>query len=90
MDRPDGERPDREPPERREGAIELERRLDGPLAHRRENGHRFALQPPQHEPQNLRRTRIDPLHVVERDKKWPVLGERTHDREKRKPEQARV
>ena len=30
------------------------------------------------------------MHVVERDKKWTVLSERTHDREERNPEQACV
>jgi len=90
MDRTDGKRLDREPLERCEGSIELERRLDGPFAHGRENAHLFTLQAPQHEPQYLGGARVDPLHVVERHEKRSVLSERTNDGDERKPEQARV
>ncbi len=90
MDRSDAERPDGEPPERREGAIEVERRLDGPFTQRRENADGLALQAPQREPQDLRGARIDPLHVVECDEQRAVPSECSHDREERNAEQARV
>jgi hypothetical protein len=90
MDRADGERLDREPLERCEGAIELKRGLDGPFAHGGQYPHLLAHQPPQHEPQHLGRARIDPLHVVERHEKRSVASERANDAEERKPEQARV
>ena len=40
--------------------------------------------------EHLGRAGIDPLHVVERDKKRPVRGKRAYDREQREPEQAHL
>ena len=73
MDRPDRERLDREPPERSEGAVEFERRLNGPPSHRRENGHRLAVQPSQHEREHLGRAGVEPLGIVERDEHGALL-----------------
>ena len=73
MDRADRERLDREPPERREGTIELERRL-GRAARAPSRGR------PTGSPSSRRSTKlrisaelgVDPLHVVERDKQRPA------------------
>ena len=48
-----------------------------------------AVQPPQHEAEHLRRARVDPLHVVERDEQRPLLSERAHGRDQRHTEHAR-
>src|SRR5947207_15850888 len=88
MDRPDGKGLDREPLESPECLVELERHLDRLATHGCENAYRLALQAPQHEPEDFGRARIDPLHVVEAEKKLPVLREPSHDREEREPEQS--
>jgi hypothetical protein len=90
MDRPDGKGLEREPLEPPECLVELERHLNGPATHGCKNTHRLALQAPQHEPEDLGRACIDPLHVVEGDKKRPGLSMRAHDREEREPEQAHL
>ena len=73
-----------------EGAVELERRLDRPPAHRRQDTDRLGLQPPEHEAEDLRRARIDPLRVVDRDEQRPLLDEDPDDREQRRCEQPRL
>ena len=88
MDRTDGKGLDCKSPESLEPPIEFERHLNGPSTHGCENTHRLALQAPQHEAEDLGRARIDPLHVVEADKKRPVLSKRADDREEGEPEQA--
>ncbi len=90
MDRSHRERLDRKPPERGEGAVELERHLDGPPSHRREDGHRLGVQPPQHEREHLRRAGVEPLGIVQRDEHRALLAQRSHCREQREPESARV
>ena len=79
VDRADGERPGREPFERCEGAVELERRGDRPSAHRRENAGRLAVEPAKHEPEHLARAGVDPLRVVEREqqRRSPAASART-------------
>ena len=88
MSRADGERLDREPLEIRERTIELERRLDGPPTHGREKADRVALHSPEHEAENLRRARVYPLHVIERDEQRRLPSERAHDGDQREPEHA--
>ncbi len=86
VDRSDRQWLDRQPSELGEGAVEFEWRLDGSATRSRENTHRLVLKPPQHERQDIRGARIDPLHVIDRDENGPLLGERMHDRDERKPE----
>ena len=64
--------------------------LNGPPAHGREHAHRLTLQAPQHVPQHFGGARIDPLHVVEGDKKRPVLSKRAHDREERERDESHL
>jgi hypothetical protein len=44
---------------------------------------RAPLHAPQHEPKDLRRARIDPLHVVESEKSGPSCQARARRREAR-------
>ena len=90
MNRSHRERLDRKPPERAEGAVELERHPNRPPTHRREDGHRLGVQPPQHEREHLRRARVEPLGIVQRDQHRALLGQSPHRRKQRERENARV
>ena len=54
MESADRERSDPQSPERGEGTIEIERRVDGTPAHGREDPDRFTLQSVQGEAENRR------------------------------------
>ena len=88
VDRPDRQRRNPEPTEPREGAVELERRLDRQPAHRRQYPDRLALQPPEHEAEEVSRARIDPLRIVDREEERALLDQDAHDREKRRRDES--
>ena len=56
----------------------------------REDADRLAVQSPEHEAEDLRRARVHPLHVVERDEQRPLLGEHAHGRDERDARDTRI